>query len=85
MKPTAADIVIAIGIVIAISKIEAGDWLDPSEEPISWSCVLYDPEGKRVGGGDAHTAREAMGLARVHGTCSRCLDHQPRCARRSAL
>ena len=39
MKPTAADIAIVIG------KIEAGDWLDPSEEPISWSCVLYDPKG----------------------------------------
>jgi hypothetical protein len=60
VKPTAADIVIAIG------KIEAGDWLDPSEEPISWSCVLYDPEGKRAGDGDAHTAREAMALAWVH-------------------
>ena len=44
MKPTAADIAIVIG------KIEAGDWLDPSEEPISWSCVLYDPEGERAGG-----------------------------------
>ena len=33
MKPTAADIAIIIG------KIEARDWLDPSEEPISWSCV----------------------------------------------
>ena len=60
MKPTAADIAIVIG------KIEAGDWLDPSEEPISWSCVLYDPEGKRAGDGDAHTAREAMALAWVH-------------------
>ena len=38
MKPTAADIAIVIG------KIEAGDWLDPSEKPISWSCVLYDLE-----------------------------------------
>ena len=60
MKPTAADIAIVIG------KIEAGDWLDPSEEPISWSCVLYDPDGERVGDGDAHTAREAMALAWVH-------------------
>ena len=50
MKPTAADIAIVIG------KIEAGDWLDPSEEPISWSCILYDPDGERVGDGDAHTA-----------------------------
>ena len=60
MKPTAADIAIVIG------KIEAGDWLDPSEEPISWSCILYDPEGERAGDGDAHTAREAMALAWVH-------------------
>ena len=60
MKPTAADIAIVIG------KIEAGDWLDPSEEPISWSCVLYDPDGERVGDGDAHTAREAMAPAWVH-------------------
>jgi hypothetical protein len=49
MKPTAADIAIVIG------KIEAGDWLDPSEKPISWSCVLYDPDGECVGDGDAHT------------------------------
>jgi hypothetical protein len=60
MKPTAADIAIVIG------KIEAGDWLDPYEEPISWSCVLYDPEGERIGDGDAHSAREAMALAWVH-------------------
>jgi hypothetical protein len=60
MKPTAADIAIVIG------KIEAGDWLDPSEKPISWSCVLYDPDGECVGDGDAHTAREAMALAWVH-------------------
>jgi hypothetical protein len=40
---------------IAIGKIEAGDWLDPSEEPISWPCALYDPEGKRVDDGDPHS------------------------------
>ena len=76
MKPTAADIAIVIG------KIEAGDWLDPSEEPISWSCVLYDPDGERVGDGDAHTADGASLGPRP---CSGCLDHQPRCARRGAL
>ena len=79
MKPTAADIAIVIG------KIEAGDWLDPFEEPISWSCILYDPEGERAGDGDAHTAREAMALAWVHAHAPRCLDHQPRCAWGGAL
>jgi hypothetical protein len=58
-KPTAADILIAIG------NIEAGDWFDPIDEPTCWSCFLYDPEGQRVGDGHAHTERGAMALAWV--------------------
>ena len=44
-KPTAADILIAIG------KAESGDWIDPTDVPFRWSCELYDPAGKRVGDG----------------------------------
>jgi len=57
MKPTAADILIAIG------KAEGGGWIDPTDAPFRWSCELYDPAGKRVGDGDAHTPQEAMALA----------------------
>jgi len=56
-KPTAADILIAIG------KAESGDWIDPTDVPFRWSCELYDPAGKRVGDGDAHTPQGAMALA----------------------
>jgi len=57
MKLTPADIAVAIG------KAATGDWIDPCETPINWGCVLYDPEGKRAGDGNAHTAAEAMALA----------------------
>ena len=57
MKPTAADILIAIG------KAEGGGWIDPTDAPFRWSCELYDPAGKRVGDGDAHTPQGAMALA----------------------
>jgi hypothetical protein len=33
-KPTPAD------IMTAIAKAEAGDWIDPVREPISWLCEL---------------------------------------------
>jgi hypothetical protein len=59
-KPSPADIVIAIG------RAEAGDWIDPSEVPINWECILYDPEGERVGDGNAETPQLAMALAWVH-------------------
>jgi hypothetical protein len=59
MKPTPADILVAIG------KAESGDWMDPVDWPFRWSCDLYNPEGKRIGDGDAHTAAEAMALAWV--------------------
>jgi len=44
-KPTAADILIAIG------KAEGGGWIDPTDAPFRWSCELYDPAGERVGDG----------------------------------
>jgi hypothetical protein len=56
-KPTPAD------IVIAIAKAEAGDWIDPTDLPLRWQCELNDPEGQRVGDGDAYSASEAMALA----------------------
>ena len=56
-KPTRAD------ILTAISKAQTGDWLDPCEKPAQWTCTLYNPEGKRVGNGNARTAKVAMGLA----------------------
>jgi hypothetical protein len=57
MKPTPAD------IAIAISQIQAGDWIDPAEEPAEWSCQLYNPAGKFAGDGDAHTPGIAMAMA----------------------
>lgn len=57
MKPSAAD------VVVAIAKAELGDWVDPTDVPLNWACDLYDPDGKRVGDGNAHTAGEAMALA----------------------
>jgi hypothetical protein len=48
---------------IAIAKAELGEWLNPPDSPIRWSCELYDPEGKHVGDGDAPTASGAMALA----------------------
>ena len=56
-KPSPAD------IAIAIAKAELGDWMDPIDWPVRWSCELYDPAGKLVGDGDAPTAAEAMALA----------------------
>src|SRR6516164_3525307 len=49
--------------VIAIGKVQAGDWIDPTDEPAAWWCRLYDPAGQCVGDGDARTAGEAMALA----------------------
>jgi hypothetical protein len=56
-KPMPAD------IVIAIAKAQLGDWIDPSETLMNWSCDLYDPAGERVGDGNGHTRQEAMALA----------------------
>jgi hypothetical protein len=57
MKPSPAD------IAIAIAKAELGDWIDPTDVPLNWSCELYTPNGERAGDGNAHTAAEAMALA----------------------
>jgi hypothetical protein len=59
-RPTPAE------IMIAIAKAEAGDWIDPLYEPISWFCELYDPDGRCVGNGNAHTAAQAMAMAWLH-------------------
>jgi|SRR5215472_5870280 len=56
-RPTSAD------IAIAIANAELGDWIDPLNTPLNWLCELYDLEGKRVGDGNGHTAREAMAMA----------------------
>lgn len=56
-KPTPADILAAIG------HAEAGDWIDPSKEPVCWCCVLDGPDGRRWGDGIAHTAAQAMAMA----------------------
>jgi len=60
MKPTPADIIIAIG------KVQAGDWIDPTDRRALFSCRLFDPTGRCVGDGDAYTAGEAMALAWIH-------------------
>jgi hypothetical protein len=58
-KPTPAD------ILIAIAKAELGDWFDPLDVPLNWSCELHSPDG-HVYNGNAHTAAEAMALAWLH-------------------
>jgi hypothetical protein len=62
MKPTPAD------ILVAIAKAEAGDWIDPLEEPICWACELHPPDGEhgRSYDGHAHTAAQAMAMAWLH-------------------
>jgi hypothetical protein len=60
MKPTSADILVAIG------KVYAGDWLDPLNVPLCWSCVVFDPAGNRAGNGDAPTAPGSMALTWVN-------------------
>jgi len=57
MKPTPAD------IAIAIAKAELGDWIDPTDVPLCWMCLLYDPDGMLVTDGCAPTANEAMAFA----------------------
>src|SRR5262245_7930370 len=59
MKPSPSD------IDHAVQLAEQGGWIDPSEEQHSdcWECLLYDPDGKRVGDGHAHDPKEAMALA----------------------
>jgi len=60
LKPTTADIVVAIG------KVLAGDWIDPSERRPLFSCQLFDSAGEIAGEGEADTAAEAMALAWIH-------------------
>ena len=57
--PSPADIAVAIG------KVAAGDWIDPLDAPLNWSCTLYNSEGFEIGNGNAHTPPEAMALAWV--------------------
>jgi hypothetical protein len=59
-RPTADD------ILEAIKSAETGDWIDPSEQPNCWECILYAPDGRRVGNGHAHTPEKAMALAWLH-------------------
>src|SRR5262245_51566960 len=56
-KPSPAD------IDRAIELAEQGGWIDPTEEPDCWECLLYNPDGNRVCDGHAHSPNEAMGLA----------------------
>ena len=57
MKPRPADILVAIG------KIATGDWVDPLDAPICWTCHVYAPDGGRAGDGSGRTAGEAMAVA----------------------
>jgi hypothetical protein len=59
MKPSSADILVALG------KVAAGDFIDPARTPMNWLCQLYDPGGALVGDGSGHTAAEAMAMAWV--------------------
>jgi hypothetical protein len=59
-RPTADD------IREAIKSAETGDWIDPSEQPNCWECILYNPDGQPAGNGHAHTPGKAMGLAWLH-------------------
>jgi len=61
-KPSPADIDHAIRLA------ELGGWIDPSDEVHAdcWECLLYAPDGNRVGDGRAHTPNEAMALAWLH-------------------
>ena len=57
-RPTATD------IRAAIESIEAGDApIDPSRDPVSWACNLYDLDGRLVGDGNGDTPGEAMAIA----------------------
>jgi hypothetical protein len=59
-RPTADD------ILEAIDSAETGDWIDPSEQPACWECILYNPDGQRAGDGHPHTPGTAMALAWLH-------------------
>jgi hypothetical protein len=56
-RPTAED------IRAAIRAAETGNWIDPTDVPNNWECIVYDVDGKRVGDGNALTPGMAMGLA----------------------
>ena len=55
MKPSSADILLAIG------KVVADNWPDPVVEPL-WLCDAYE-EGSLAGSGAGHTVNEAMAMA----------------------
>jgi hypothetical protein len=52
-------------IVIAITKAELGDWIDPTDAPLCWECLLYDPNGELAGNGHALTANECARVVHV--------------------
>jgi len=59
LKPTVADIVVAIAKVLC----GAGNWIDPAEKTPAFWCRLYDADGELCCDGCADTAAEAMALA----------------------
>jgi hypothetical protein len=56
-RPTPED------ILAAIRAAETGNWIDPTDVPNNWECVVYDAAGQRIGDGNALTPGMAMGLA----------------------
>jgi hypothetical protein len=62
-RPTVTD------ILMAIARVNAGDWFDPYDDdplrcrPLYWACDIYDPSGARAGNGCGRSAGEAMAMA----------------------
>jgi hypothetical protein len=61
--PSRRDVPSPADFVVVIAKAELGDWIDPTDVPLCWECLLYDPDGMLVGDGHAFTQSEAMALA----------------------
>ena len=61
-KPTVTD------ILIAVARVNAGDWFDPYDDdplrcrPLYWACDIYGPSGGRAGEGCGLSAGEALAM-----------------------
>jgi hypothetical protein len=62
-EPTVTD------ILIAVARVNAGDWFDPYDDdplrcrPLYWACDIYGPSGGRAGDGCGRSAGEALAMA----------------------